>query len=134
MTIEPVLVVISLALWLWLWGPFGAFLAVPILLVLNAVVMRLAGRRPGPADRRASGGAAGGAGQPRDASGVSRGGRQPTASQYATARRASSWTHNAPVRGARTTARPLARAAVQVKTGLSPVRGDRLLSGRDCGS
>lgn len=48
MTIEPVLVVISLALWLWLWGPFGAFLAVPILLVLNAVVMRLAGRRPAP--------------------------------------------------------------------------------------
>lgn len=48
MTIEPVLVVISLALWLWLWGPFGAFLAVPILLVLNAVVVRLAGRRPTP--------------------------------------------------------------------------------------
>lgn len=46
MTVEPVLVVISLALWLWLWGPFGAFLAVPILLVLNAVVVRLAGRRP----------------------------------------------------------------------------------------
>lgn len=49
MTVEPVLVVISLALWLWLWGPFGAFLAVPILLVLNAVVVRLAGRRPGNA-------------------------------------------------------------------------------------
>lgn len=46
MTVEPMLVIISLALWLWLWGPFGAFLAVPILLILNAVVVRLAGRTP----------------------------------------------------------------------------------------
>jgi len=41
MTVEPLLVVISLAFWLWLWGPIGAFLAVPLLLVLKVVVLRL---------------------------------------------------------------------------------------------
>lgn len=40
MTIEPLLVVVSLAAWLWLWGPIGAFLAVPILLVIKAVTLR----------------------------------------------------------------------------------------------
>ncbi len=41
MTVEPLLVVISLAFWLWLWGPVGAFLAVPLLLVIKVVVLRL---------------------------------------------------------------------------------------------
>lgn len=40
MTVEPLLVVISLAFWLWLWGPVGAFLAVPILLVIKVAVLR----------------------------------------------------------------------------------------------
>ncbi len=48
MTVEPLLVVLSLAFWLWLWGPVGAFLAVPILLVLKVVALRLLpwNRRP----------------------------------------------------------------------------------------
>jgi predicted PurR-regulated permease PerM len=41
MTIEPILVVISLAVWLWLWGPIGAFLAVPLLLVIQVTAQRL---------------------------------------------------------------------------------------------
>jgi predicted PurR-regulated permease PerM len=41
MTVEPLLVVISLAAWLWLWGPVGAFLAVPLLLVIKVVVRRI---------------------------------------------------------------------------------------------
>ena len=41
MTVEPLLVVVSLAFWLWLWGPVGAFLAVPLLLVIKVVVLRL---------------------------------------------------------------------------------------------
>ena len=41
MTVEPLLVIISLGFWLWLWGPVGAFLAVPLLLVIKVVVLRL---------------------------------------------------------------------------------------------
>lgn len=41
MTVEPLLVVVSLAAWLWLWGLIGAFLAVPLLLVIQAVTRRL---------------------------------------------------------------------------------------------
>lgn len=42
LTVEPLLVIISLAFWLWLWGPIGAFMAVPILLVIKVAVLRLA--------------------------------------------------------------------------------------------
>lgn len=38
-TINPLLVLLSLAFWLWLWGPVGAFLAVP-LLVISLVLMK----------------------------------------------------------------------------------------------
>lgn len=41
MTVEPMLVIIALAFWLWLWGPVGALLAVPLLVVGQAVVHRL---------------------------------------------------------------------------------------------
>ena len=41
LTIEPLLVIVSLAFWLWLWGPIGALLAVPLMLVIQAAVVRL---------------------------------------------------------------------------------------------
>jgi predicted PurR-regulated permease PerM len=41
LTVEPLLVIVSLAVWLWLWGPTGAFLAVPLLLVTKVVTLRL---------------------------------------------------------------------------------------------
>ncbi len=33
LTLNPLVVLISIAFWLWLWGPIGAFLAVPILIM-----------------------------------------------------------------------------------------------------
>lgn len=33
LTLNPLVVFISIAFWLWLWGPIGAFLAVPILII-----------------------------------------------------------------------------------------------------
>jgi predicted PurR-regulated permease PerM len=33
LTLNPLLVFLSLAFWTWLWGPFGAFLAVPLLII-----------------------------------------------------------------------------------------------------
>jgi predicted PurR-regulated permease PerM len=32
--LNPLAVFLSLVFWTWLWGPFGAFLAVPILIIV----------------------------------------------------------------------------------------------------
>ncbi|MEP0456823.1 MAG: AI-2E family transporter, partial [Roseibium sp.] len=39
--IEPFFVFLSLGFWLWLWGPVGALMAVPLLLVIQAVVSHM---------------------------------------------------------------------------------------------
>ncbi len=39
--IEPLFVFLSLGFWLWLWGPVGALMAVPLLLVIQAVLSSL---------------------------------------------------------------------------------------------
>jgi predicted PurR-regulated permease PerM len=36
--LNPFAVFISIAIWTWLWGPIGAFLAVPILIILSATI------------------------------------------------------------------------------------------------
>jgi predicted PurR-regulated permease PerM len=33
LTLNPLLVVLALAFWTWLWGPFGAFLATPMMII-----------------------------------------------------------------------------------------------------
>jgi predicted PurR-regulated permease PerM len=40
-TLNPLLVFLSLAFWTWMWGPFGAFLAVPLSIILLVVVHHL---------------------------------------------------------------------------------------------
>jgi predicted PurR-regulated permease PerM len=41
LTLNPLLVILSLAFWTWMWGPFGAFLAVPLSIVALVVVNHL---------------------------------------------------------------------------------------------
>lgn len=41
LTLNPLLVFLTLAFWLWMWGPVGAFLAVPMLLVFTVVLERV---------------------------------------------------------------------------------------------
>ncbi|MBP1851437.1 AI-2E family transporter [Rhizobium halophytocola] len=41
MTINPFAVFLALTFWLWLWGPIGGFIAVPSLLILQALVRTL---------------------------------------------------------------------------------------------
>ena len=40
-TVSPLLVFLGLAFWTWLWGPFGAFLAVPFLIIGQVVIGHL---------------------------------------------------------------------------------------------
>jgi predicted PurR-regulated permease PerM len=40
-TLNPLLVFLALAFWTWMWGPFGAFLAVPLSIILLVVVHHL---------------------------------------------------------------------------------------------
>lgn len=41
MTLNPFLVLVSIAGWIWLWGPTGGFIAVPSLLVLGAILSNI---------------------------------------------------------------------------------------------
>jgi predicted PurR-regulated permease PerM len=40
-TLNPLLVFLALAFWTWMWGPLGAFLAVPLSIILLFVVQHL---------------------------------------------------------------------------------------------
>ena len=46
LTINPLTVFISVAFWLWLWGPVGALMAMPMMLIVRSVVLRLIGVTP----------------------------------------------------------------------------------------
>lgn len=41
LTLNPFLVFVSIAFWLWLWGPVGAFMAVPLLILIAVTVSHL---------------------------------------------------------------------------------------------
>lgn len=41
LAINPLVVFVALAFWLWLWGPIGAFIAVPLLIVLTIALQRM---------------------------------------------------------------------------------------------
>lgn len=41
LTLNPLVVFVSIAFWLWLWGPIGAFLAVPILIIGSMTLYHL---------------------------------------------------------------------------------------------
>jgi len=41
LTLNPLIVFLSLVFWTWLWGPVGAFLAVPLLIVVMVVADHL---------------------------------------------------------------------------------------------
>jgi predicted PurR-regulated permease PerM len=41
LTLNPLMVLLSIAFWTWLWGPLGAFLAVPLLLVAYVIFEHL---------------------------------------------------------------------------------------------
>ena len=38
LTINPLLILVSLSFWGWIWGPVGALLAVPILIIMKTVL------------------------------------------------------------------------------------------------
>lgn len=38
LTLNPFAVLVSIAFWLWMWGPIGAFLAVPMLIVMTMII------------------------------------------------------------------------------------------------
>lgn len=51
LTLNPLVVFLSLAFWLWVWGPLGGFIAVPLLLIAHAVLLHLLPRREAVARR-----------------------------------------------------------------------------------
>lgn len=46
MTMNPFIVFLSLVFWLWIWGPVGGFVAVPTLLILQALIINIIGIAP----------------------------------------------------------------------------------------
>jgi predicted PurR-regulated permease PerM len=42
LTLNPLFIFLSIAFWAWLWGPFGALLAVPLLIVLIVIINQFA--------------------------------------------------------------------------------------------
>jgi predicted PurR-regulated permease PerM len=43
LTLNPLAVLLALAFWAWLWGPMGAFLAVPLTIVILVTMTHLCG-------------------------------------------------------------------------------------------
>ncbi|WP_157018502.1 AI-2E family transporter [Mesorhizobium xinjiangense] len=41
MTLNPFLVVLAIAFWIWIWGALGGFIAVPVLLIIYAIVTNI---------------------------------------------------------------------------------------------
>ena len=41
LTLNPFLVFVSIAFWLWLWGPVGAFMAVPLLIIISVTIVHI---------------------------------------------------------------------------------------------
>jgi predicted PurR-regulated permease PerM len=41
LTLNPFVIFVSIAFWLWIWGPMGGFIAVPVLLVLQSIIMHI---------------------------------------------------------------------------------------------
>lgn len=41
LTLNPFIIFVSIAFWLWMWGPMGGFIAVPILLVMQSIMMHI---------------------------------------------------------------------------------------------
>jgi predicted PurR-regulated permease PerM len=46
LALSPLLVFLAVVFWAWLWGPFGALLAVPLLIIANVALDRLLPREP----------------------------------------------------------------------------------------
>lgn len=46
LTINPMLILVSLSFWGWVWGTPGALLAVPLLIIIQTVFLSFKGRRP----------------------------------------------------------------------------------------
>lgn len=44
LTLNPLFIFLSIAFWVWLWGPFGALLAVPLLIVIIVIVNQFAAK------------------------------------------------------------------------------------------
>lgn len=44
LTLNPLFIFLSIAFWVWLWGPFGALLAVPLLIVIIVIVNQFASK------------------------------------------------------------------------------------------
>jgi len=44
LTLNPLFIFLSIAFWVWLWGPFGALLAVPLLIVVIVIVNQFAAK------------------------------------------------------------------------------------------
>jgi predicted PurR-regulated permease PerM len=44
LTLNPLFIFLSIAFWAWLWGPFGALLAVPLLIILLVIINQFAAK------------------------------------------------------------------------------------------
>jgi predicted PurR-regulated permease PerM len=55
MSVNPLLVFLSLVFWLWLWGPLGGFIAIPLLIWSLAIAGQLGHPEPHPRLRQWAG-------------------------------------------------------------------------------